>query len=279
MCFSYIGGKSRIGKWIKDYIPENIETYCEPFAGAFWTYFNMDLEKYKNLKNIIYNDANKLNSNLFACIKNYNEFHDYMKDISAQQRDRFYEYQENVFNIDFTFDQNNPNYEYGLQYIYIVTQVFSGSKPETSNFIDLKGKYRSKFDSFRDKLVKEKWQLYFDKINIIENLDFEKFINKYDDELTYFYNDPPYVLDKLEKKGGEEYYSNHTFTKDDHKRLSDVLTSINGKFSLSYYYFNELDDWYPKYQYHWESKDFSKAAAAKEGKTQNKGTELLIMNY
>jgi site-specific DNA-adenine methylase len=29
--FGYIGGKSRIGKWIKDFIPTDIKTYAEPF--------------------------------------------------------------------------------------------------------------------------------------------------------------------------------------------------------------------------------------------------------
>ena len=33
MCLSYIGGKSRIGKWISGFIPSDIETYVEPFGG------------------------------------------------------------------------------------------------------------------------------------------------------------------------------------------------------------------------------------------------------
>ena len=65
---SYIGGKSIIGKWIRDYIPEDIETYVEPFGGMFWVFFCLDLDKYKNLKNIVYNDYNKLNANLFECV-------------------------------------------------------------------------------------------------------------------------------------------------------------------------------------------------------------------
>ena len=40
-----------------------------------------------------------------------------------------------------------------------------------------------------------------------------------------------------------------------------------------------LREWFPKDEYIWETKEFVKAAAASKGKTQNKGTELLIMNY
>jgi hypothetical protein len=61
--------------------------------------------------------------------------------------------------------------------------------------------------------------------------------------------------------------------------LANVLKSIKGKFSLSYYDFPLLHQWYPTYQYKWEKKEFAKAAAAKKGVTQNMGEELLIMNY
>ena len=37
---SYIGGKSRMAKWISGYIPDDIETYVEVFGGAFWVYVN-----------------------------------------------------------------------------------------------------------------------------------------------------------------------------------------------------------------------------------------------
>ena len=54
---------------------------------------------------------------------------------------------------------------------------------------------------------------------------------------------------------------------------------MSGKFSLSYYHFQQLEEWFPRDEYKWESKEFHKAAMAKSGKTQTKGTELLIMNY
>ena len=57
---SYIGGKARIGKWIVKFIPNDIETFVEPFAGMMWTFFNMDLKNYPNLKTVVYNDINKL---------------------------------------------------------------------------------------------------------------------------------------------------------------------------------------------------------------------------
>ena len=65
---SYIGGKSKIGKWIVPFYPKDIETYVETFGGMFWCFFNMDLKQYPNLKKVVYNDFNPLNYNLFTCL-------------------------------------------------------------------------------------------------------------------------------------------------------------------------------------------------------------------
>ena len=195
---SYIGGKSKIGKWIVPFYPTDMETYVETFGGMFWCFFNM--------------------------------------------------------------------------YAYVLTQVFSGSKPETSSFIDLKGKYKSKYLTFRDKLSKPEWVEHFNRISEFRLGDFEDVIKEFDSPTTYFYVDPPYWKT-------ENYYSNHDFDREDHERLADCLKGIEGKFSLSYYDFQLLNEWFPKEEYKWEKKEFAKAAAAKKGKTQNMGEELLIMNY
>jgi hypothetical protein len=54
---------------------------------------------------------------------------------------------------------------------------------------------------------------------------------------------------------------------------------MKGKFSLSYYHFDLLDEWFPREEYTWKEKEFSKTAMAISGKAQTKGVELLIMNY
>lgn len=275
---SYIGGKSKIGKWIVNYIPKDIETYVEPFSGQFWVYFNMNLNEFPNLKNVVYNDINPLNYNLFQCVKNPEVFKLYLDNIDCQKvgientpkeyADQFYQFQSEIF--DENFNVGNQDYETAAKYVYVLTSVFSGSKPETSKFIDLKGKYKSKFLTFRDKLEKPKWIDYFNKITHIENKDFGDIIKEYDSVNTHFYCDPPYFKT-------ENYYSNHTFLGDEHKRLSDVLSQIQGTFSVSYYDFPMLKEWYGTDKYTWEKKEFNKAAGAKKGTKQSKSEELLIL--
>ena len=277
---SYIGGKSKIGKWIVPFYPKDMETYLECFSGMFWCFFNMDLSQYPNLKKVVYNDFNPLNYNLFQCAQNPSELQRALDAISVQQigvsitppemKEQFVRFQSEIFGTDVTVQAYD--YEVAAKYAYVLTQVFSGSKPETSSFIDLKGKYRSKYLSFRDKLSKPDWVEHFLKITDVENMDFADVINKYDSEYTYIYLDPPYWKT-------ENYYSNHDFDSKDHERLANVLNGVQGKFSLSYYDFPQLHDWFPINQYRWERKEFAKAAAAKKNVKQNMGEELLILNY
>ena len=280
----YIGGKSTISKsLIVPNIPNDIEVYMEIFGGMMWVFFNMDIDKYPNLNKIIYNDFNPLNVNLFRCVKNHKKLLEACESIPVQQKgiyptpknceDFFNSAQKELYDPNFLLG-DDPNYDAAAKHALILASVFSGANPEKSKFIDLKGKYHSKFTSFMNKLNNPKWQKMFENIKFFENLDFEKAIEKYDSKTTYIYADPPYF-----KVGEGSYYSNHNFNRNDHLRLANCLKSMSGKFSLSYYDFPQLSEWFPKDDYVWKSKSFAKAAAAKAGKEQTQGIELLIMNY
>jgi len=257
-----------------------METYVETFGGMFWCFFNTDLTKYPNLKKVVYNDFNPLNYNLFQCVKNPQLLLDAINAIPCQQvgvdvtpeiyKEQFVNFQAEIFTEN--FNVNAYDYVVAAKYAYVLTQVFSGSKPETSSFIDLKGKYKSKYLTFRDKLSKPEWVEHFLKITEVENMDFADVIAKYDSPTTYIYLDPPYWKT-------ENYYNNHDFDRNDHERLAKVLHGVKGKFSLSYYDFDLLHEWFPEETYRWEKKEFAKAASAKKGMKQNMGEELLILNY
>ena len=96
------------------------------------------------------------------------------------------------------------------------------------------------------------------KINYIHNLDYSTIIDMYDSESTFFYLDPPYM-------GKEKYYINHNFTEKSHKELSVKLKSIKGRFLLSYYQFDGLEELYPNCKF--------------DKKMTIMGTEYIIMNY
>jgi DNA adenine methylase len=278
----YVGGKRKMQSWIIPNIDKDIEVYCEPFAGQFWIFFGMNLIQYPNLKKVVYNDFNSLNYNLFQCVQNPSELQRALDLIPVQQigvnitplemKEKFIQFQSEIFAPNVILQ--SYDYEVAAKYVYVLTQVFSGSNPKSSSFIDLKGKYRSKYLAFRDKLSKPNWVEHFLRITDVENMDFQDVIEKYDSPKTYFYTDPPYYI-----VGEGTYYSNHDFNREDHERLGNVLNGIQGKFSLSYYDFPQLHDWFPENQYRWERKEFAKAAGAKKNVKQNMGEELLISNF
>ena len=285
---SYIGGKSNIGRWIRDYIPSDIETYVETFGGMFWVYFCME-NKYPNLKEVVYNDFNPLNYNLFKNVRgsNFKSFGELLLDEECQGykdeydattvdslTEKFQSYQKEIFAPDFKITEENSQ-DVARKYAFVLTQVFSGTMPEKGKYMNFKGKYKPKFRTFREKLTTSKYDSFqrkLEKITVCENMDFGDVIDKYDGDKSYFYVDPPYWKT-------ESYYSNHDFDRDDHERLCNQLKQIKGKFSLSYYDFDLLSQWLPKNQYVWEEKEFTKQAGTKKDGTRNKGTELLIMNY
>jgi hypothetical protein len=63
----------------------------------------------------------------------------------------------------------------------------------------------------------------------------------------------------------EKYYINHDFTPDSHLELAKVLNNIKGRFILSYFYFDGLEELYPNCKI--------------EKKVTIMGTEYIIMNY
>lgn len=275
---SYIGGKSRISSFIKPFIPKDIETYVEPFSGMFWVFFKLELPNFTNLKKVVYNDVNPLNVNLFNCLKEPMMLWEISKNVPIEDADLFAKFKSEVFDPNLKLDNEVGNFDIAYKYAYILSQVWSGTDPKKGNliknggYVGKDGIYKSKFEIFRSKLPDTKWQNYFSKITNVENLDFQSVIEKYDSDKTFFYCDPPYFMT-------ENYYINHDFGIETHERLANTLKSIKGKFGLSYYHFDKLDEWFPSNEYNWQSKEFAKTAMAVSGKSQTKGIELLIMNY
>jgi DNA adenine methylase len=103
----------------------------------------------------------------------------------------------------------------------------------------------------------------------IENLSFEKLVEKYDTEQTFFYLDPPYYKkEKLYKRDGAELFEQHD-------ELAEVLKKVKGKFLLSY-----NDDPYIRQLYAKKGIKIEEVEATYTmSGSQLKQTELLIRNY
>ena len=102
---------------------------------------------------------------------------------------------------------------------------------------------------------------------VIENKDFENLIRVYDRPGALFYLDPPY-------HGTEKYYEG-SFTEADHERLKAVLSSIKGRFILSYNDDTYVRELYKGYNIEEISRNNSLAGKTKTSQFK----ELIIRNY
>jgi len=265
---SYIGGKYRQAKWIASYYPPIMKKYVEVFGGAMWVYINSNLSAEK----VYYNDFNPFMANLFACCHEYKEFIPWLEKNKAQDRELFDEFKKEVIDVMDSEEQINfPDFNLASKYVYIVTQCFSGIMSKNVKMVDLKGKYKSKYYSFLDRIRKDKIQQKLDRL-VVSNMSYDIFIPKFDNKDTYFYFDPQYY-------STENLYVFHNFTINDHEVLAEMLKNMKGKWILSYYEFDKLHEWFPQDKYKWIKKDYKKASMASKGKKQTTGTELLVLNF
>jgi DNA adenine methylase len=105
---------------------------------------------------------------------------------------------------------------------------------------------------------------------IIEHRDFEQVIKSYDRTGTVFYCDPPYY--------GLTGYSSQgsmPFTKEDHIRLRDCLSNIQGKFLLSINDYPEIRELYAGFNF--DEVDVKYSVCRTDNSTCSR--ELLISNY
>ena len=101
----------------------------------------------------------------------------------------------------------------------------------------------------------------------VENLYFEKIIDKYDREESLFFCDPPYF-----QTAGYDY----EFTEDDHILLRDKLSNIKGKFILTINDHEKVREWYKDFNIEEVDVNYS---ISKEKSGRGKYKELIITNY
>jgi DNA adenine methylase len=280
--FAYIGGKKSHTKWIDPLIPNDFDTYVEPFGGAFWVYWQ---SKKTPVTTNVYNDFNRHLVNVFECCKNPQHYHQvllsYYKDVGDSAK--FNQYRDEIFSV---FNNNFviPDYDLAAKYMLLQTQHFSGGIGLSEKIkIYTNTKYKSKYYTYTEKFEQKK---YLEKMKHLttENMDCRDLIRKYDSERTFFYIDPPYF-------NMEFYYTKTDFGREDHLELLNQLTTIKGKFALSYYYFPELEQILPRNKFYWHEQETitnngltkvdnptRKDGTAAKGVRKTR-TEVLIMNY
>ncbi len=299
---SFMGGKS--GKAFMELINSNIpkigiKTYIECFSGSMGTYTCDDSLIFEN---VIYNDKNKHLVNLFFCCKQPEKMLEILNKLKSSilhtdetesikkwdfYKSIYHKYTKNEFLNDNNFELGD--FKRAAIYAFLATSAFSGTFPGSGGGFSgyNKDKDRLKLEILINKLEKNTFTEKLNSITEFLNIDFEELILKYDAEDTYLYLDPPYANLTEDNTRRLSWYGSDdesVFGPSSHRRLIELIKTIKSRWSLSYYYFPLLEELLPKDKYIWLEKEVDRSSARggnnceSKGK-QEKGTELLILNY
>jgi hypothetical protein len=102
----------------------------------------------------------------------------------------------------------------------------------------------------------------------VENMHYETLIKRFDRPHTFFYLDPPYY-------DCEDYYGKGIFSREDFRRLADLLKEVEGKFILSINDVPEIRSLFADFCVKEATTTYTLPGAHEKKKV----TELLIMNF
>lgn len=249
---SYMGGKSLLTKKIIPLIPQH-QCYCEVFSGAAWLLFRKEESEVE-----IINDINSDLVTLYRVIKHHlEEFIRYLKWILVA-RDEFER-----------FKVENPasltDIQKAVRFYYLLKNGYS-SRIDNFSF-SIKTTSRSSFNLLRVEEELSAAHLRLSRV-YIENMHYEKFIERFDRPHTFFYLDPPYYK-------REDLYGKGIFHRDDFARLRDILNAIQGKFIMSINDTPEIRELYKDFNIQEVTTTYSAGGAH----IKKHVTELVIMNY
>lgn len=242
----WIGGKKLLRKAIIERFPKDFDRYIEVCGGAGWVLFAKD--KHAPLE--IYNDKNNDLTNLFKCVKHHAPEMQRLLALELNSREIFREYIHQTNNNPFLTDIQRA-----VQFLILIKTSYGC---DTKTF----GCTKKNLNNVTTYLTQVQERL---KDVIIENNDFEKLIKIYDRPTALFYADPPYY--KTEK------YYDADFKQADHLRLKQTLSTIQGKFILSYNDCDFIRDLYQDYTIEAISRNNSLT------NTDRQYAELIIRNY
>lgn len=208
---AYVGGKSKLSKYIISIIPEH-KVYCEVFSGAAWVFFKKpesEVEVLNDLDSDLVSFYRVVSSHLEEFLKQY-------RWCLANSREWFEDWKNQIEARGLTDIQRAARY-------YYIQRLTFGGKVKHRNYGVTIDRKTPRLNLMR--IEEEMSAVHLRLTNVrVENLSWEKLIPRYDRPDTFFYCDPPYFE-------SPEY--KHNFEYQDFVDLAGMLATIKGKFLLS----------------------------------------------
>ena len=267
----WAGGKRQILDKLIKYVPEDFNTYYEPFVGGGALFFELSPKK------AVINDSNEELINVFRCIKEEEKLTKMCNELNHHEANHSEEYYYKIRNID--RDKNKFNrlsdYKRAARTIYLNKACFNGLYRVNS-----KGEFNVPFGK---KLKVNTYEgqnigiihayLNFNNIKIL-SIDFEEAV-KDAKEGDFIYFDPPYDSDTSTFNS----YTEDGFSKDEQIRLSNVFKNLSDRgcyVMLSNHNTVLINELYKDFYIH---KITAKRNINSNGKKRGKVEEVIITNY
>lgn len=253
---TYYGGKQKLVKTILPMIPEHT-TYTEAFIGGGAVFF----AKPKSEIEVI-NDTNKSLVTFYRVTQT--DFTSLEKEVRITLHSR-------SAHKDALVIYNAPHLFNDVKQAWAVwtlsTQSFSAMLGGTWGY-DLKKRTTSKKIKNKRESFTEEYAIRLQDVQI-ECTDALRIIESRDSVNTFHYVDPPYVNSNC------GHYDGYTW--EDFEMLLKKLSGIKGKFLLSSYPSDMLDEFTKKYG--WSQKTISMDVTVNNKNSRKKKTEVLTYNY
>ena len=210
---AYIGGKSKLAKTIIPIINKIPHTaYAEPFVGMGGIF----LRRATKPRVEIINDYNNEVANLFRIIQRHEQAFIHAIQHMVTSRQHF----KQAWDIN---PHTLTDIDRAVRFFYVQKLGFGGRVGSTSFGIS-----KNRPARFNPRVIRADILKLSDRLSgvVIESLDFQTLIEKYDQAGMLFYLDPPYY-------NCETDYGKDLFCRDDFIRLAQCLTGIKGVFILS----------------------------------------------
>ena len=267
----WAGGKRQIIDKLKEYVPDNFNTYYEPFVGGGALLFELSPKK------AIINDYNSELINVYNCIKDEKKFNKMCIELNHYENKHSEEFYYEIRNKDRDKTKFNRivDYKRAARTIYLNKSCFNGlyrvnSKNEFNVPFNKKVKVNT-YDSQNLGIIHS--YLNFNDITML-NKDFEESV-KDAKEGDFIYFDPPYDSDTDTFTS----YTDEGFGKEEQKRLAKVYKELSYRgcyVMLSNHNTKLINELYKNFNIHViEAKRNINANGKKRGKVE----EVIITNY
>ena len=263
--FKWVGGKSRLRKFIIPLIPAH-QCYVEPFGGAAWVLFGKPPSPVEVL-----NDIDEELINFFRVVRRQPEELLKSFDLELVSRSEFRRLVDAEPRLLSEVERAHRFYYlimagWGGEARYPRFQSSTSDGGHGNRLIGALKTLRKRIEPVHERL----------KTVIIENLDWNECIDRYDRPTSFLYLDPPYP------GNGANYRHNMRLTTE-HSAIADRLDSVQGKWMLSSYDTPEVRANFRGYNIvpiqSASGMRTAQSEAKEHGRKRTLNKEVLVLNY